>query len=75
MGIGQASIVGIEPVHGTGTGLFLTSPSPSGTGLVQAACLSHVPVPNLSHWDKHSACPKHVPLGQALFLLAGAFLI
>jgi len=36
---------------------LLTFPGPSGTGLVQAACLSHWDKHNLSHWDRHSACP------------------
>ena len=46
------------PVHGTGVTSFLTFPCPSGTGLVQAACLYHVRVPNLSHPSKVGTWPS-----------------
>jgi len=48
---------------------LLTFPSPCGTGLVQAACLSHWDKHNLSqsacfHWDRLYLSQLFVPVGQ-----------
>jgi len=46
---------------------LLTFPCPSGTDLVQAACLSHWEKHNLFHWDRHSSCPTFAcPSGTGL---------
>jgi len=42
---------------------LLTFPSPSGTGLVQAACLSH--------WDKHNLPQSACPTGTGCACLSG----
>ena len=73
---GTGSIVGVFSVPGTGTGIqrgymtcpgtvdrsLLTFPCSSGTGLVQAACLYHVPVP-------HSTGTLRVPNGTGTLLV------